>query len=92
MNKNMATYLVENQNMSSASPMKQSQSLNSLPPSNGQQDVSDITVAAKLLIERPYNSLKVSILNLIYKMQLSEKFVANNIHMTNCSICCNSNK
>lgn len=54
------------------SPMKQSQSLNSLPPpppipstSNGsQQDVSDIAVAAKLLIERPYNSLKVCYLSI----------------------------
>lgn len=46
----------------STSPMKQSVSLTSLPPSTsgGCHDVSDSSIAAKLFIERPYNSLKVS--------------------------------
>lgn len=46
----------------STSPMKQSVSLTSLPPSTsaGSHDVNDPSVASKLLIERPYNSLKVS--------------------------------
>lgn len=70
MERNMAMSVTEKQTESAASPMKQSQSLNSLPPPNGPQDVLDIPVAAKLLIERPYNSLKVSwpsILHMIYQ-------------------------
>lgn len=56
----MATSNAEKQTLCSTSPMKQSVSLNSLPPPNGSQDVLDMAVAAKLIIERPYNSLKVS--------------------------------
>lgn len=48
----------------STSPMKQSVSMTSLPPptSNGRggdNDASDSSIAAKVLIDRPYNSLKV---------------------------------
>lgn len=54
----------------STSPMKQSVSLTSLPPppsssaSAGHADVGDLSIAAKLIIERPYNSLKVSVTRL----------------------------
>lgn len=50
------------QQILSTSPMKQSVSLTSLPPStsHGAADVSDSSVA-KIFIERPYNSLKVCI-------------------------------
>lgn len=56
----MGTQTTEKQSNTSTSPMKQSVSLTSLPPSPGQQDVADLSIAAKLRIERPYNSLKVS--------------------------------
>lgn len=48
------------QQILSTSPMKQSVSLTSLPPStsHGMADVSDSSIA-KIIIERPYNSLKV---------------------------------
>lgn len=45
-----------------AGSMKQSVSMTSLPPSNGQQEISDMGLA-KLRFERPYNSLKVRILH-----------------------------
>lgn len=52
----------------STSPMKQSVSLTSLPPStsNGNADVSDSSIAAKMFIERPYHSLKVCIEFLVF--------------------------
>lgn len=49
----------------STSPMKQSVSMTSLQPSTSSagrdNDTSDSSIAAKVLIDRPYNSLKVRI-------------------------------
>lgn len=50
---------MENQTQTPGS-MKQSVSMTSLPPP-GPQEVSDMAVA-KMRLERPYNSLKVSFL------------------------------
>lgn len=60
----------------STSPMKQSVSMTSLPPSSStagrDNDTSDSSIAgAKVLIDRPYNSLKVRIALHIFFYQLS---------------------
>lgn len=60
----METSMTDKQILST-SPMKQSVSMTSLaPPTSAgrDHDVSDSSIAAKVLIERPYNSLKVRII------------------------------
>lgn len=53
---------MESQTQTPGGSMKQSVSMTSLPPP-GPQEVSDMAVA-KMRLERPYNSLKVSCVNL----------------------------
>ncbi len=67
---------MENQTQTPGSgSMKQSVSMTSLPPP-GPQEVSDMAVA-KMRLERPYNSLKVSFFfsNLFFNLQLQLIFV-----------------
>lgn len=58
----METSMTDTQTLA-PSPMKQSVSMTSLPAapstSTSHHDVSDSSIAAKSIIERPYNSLKV---------------------------------
>lgn len=61
--------IVETEQSTSAGSMKQSVSMTSLPPSNGQQEISDMGLA-KLRLERPYNSLKVMKFQILNTMLL----------------------
>lgn len=74
----------------STSPMKQSVSMTSLPPASsstgrGDNDTSDSSIAAKVLIDRPYNSLKVRALIFAFLYVFNFRRCQKNVNELNIS-------